>query len=310
MRIYCKDDFRKVQHLILAGLLLILHSVLFCISGTVPASAQSDTVYLYDESGKLNQEEYQFCLDSLETASQITGMNLVVILGTDELSDSSIESLADSTYDMLFPGTWNSNGLCYYMDLCGHSPAYDYISTSGMAQFYYTNAKSNNRVDEILRSLGAYLVPAGSEDITGAIAGFCEKLEYYYSAGIPDRYYVYDDVYHEYYHIEDGKIVTTSQKPYLALDKALLFGVIGLIIGIIIAVITYSVTKVRYQFKTALTPTNYINKRTVNYRQQYDRFIRTRTTKTKVDSNSGGGGSHRSSGGHSSGGHGGGGHHR
>lgn len=310
MRISIKNNIRKIINLFLTGLLLILYSMLFWINSTVPVFAESETVYLYDESGKLNPEEYQFCMDSLETASQLTGMNLVVILGTDELSDSSIESYAESTYDLLFPGTWNSDGLCYYIDLRGNHSAYDYISTSGMAQFYYTNSKSNNRIDEILRSLDAYLVPVGSEDITGAIAGFCEKLEYYYSSGIPDRYYVYDLKEHQYYHVKDNQIIATKNKPYLALDKAVLYGVVGLIVGIIIAVIVYSVTKVRYQFKTALTPTNYVNKRTVNYRQQYDRFIRTRTTKTKIESDSGGHSGGSSSGGHSSGGHGGGGHHR
>ncbi|MDE7121955.1 MAG: TPM domain-containing protein, partial [Oscillospiraceae bacterium] len=174
------------------GLILFLQCLCFGSGLQITAHAESDSVYLYDESGKLNPDEYQFCVDSLETASQLTGMNLVVILGTDELSDSSIQSLTKSTYDLLFPGTWHSDGLCYYMDLRGHSPAYDDICTCGMAQFYYTNAQNNNRVDAILRSLDTYLVPAGSEDITGAIAKFCEQLESYYNAGIPERYYVYD----------------------------------------------------------------------------------------------------------------------
>ncbi|MDE6088478.1 MAG: TPM domain-containing protein [Oscillospiraceae bacterium] len=316
-----KNNFRINPGSLFVGLILFMECLCFgsgFFSGTdagfrITASAESDSVYLYDESGKLNPEENQFCMDSLETASQLTGMNLVVILGTDELSESSIESLAKSTYELLFPGTWNSDGLCYYMDLRGHSPAYDYISTCGMAQFYYTNAKNNDRVDAILRSLDAYLVPAGSEDITGAVAKFCEQLEYYYNAGIPERYYVYDSQEHQYYHVEDHQIIATSTKPYLPWDRALLLGMIGLITGIVVAAIVFSTVKIRYQFKTSLTPTNYANKRAVHYKQQYDRFIRERTTKTKIESSSGSshhsGGGH-SSGGHSSGGHGGGGHHR
>lgn len=290
----------------LTGFLLLLTCI--CPAISIHAKA-SDTVYLYDESGKLTEDEYQFCYESLQVASEYTGMNIIVILGYQEYTEATIHSLADTTYDTLFAE--KSDGLCYYIDLRGHSPTYDYISTSGLAQFYYTNANSNNRIDAIMTALDKYLVPAGKEDMTGAVAGFAEQLERYYDAGIPERYYVYDDIYHEYYHVENGAVVTTKNKPYLAWDSAFLFGMIGLILGIIIAVITYLVVKSHYQFRRALSPTNYVNQKTVMYHQQYDNFIRTRTSKTHVNSNSSNhGSSHSGGGGHSSGGHGGGGHHR
>lgn len=287
----------------------LLLFICICPKISVHVTATSESVYLYDEAGKLTEEEYQFCYENLEIASEYTGMNIIVILGYQEYSEATIESITDTTYNTLFEK--KSNGLCYYIDLRGHSPAYDYISTSGLAQFYYTNKNPNNRIKAMTTMLDKYLVPAGSEDITGAISGFKEQLEYYYNIGIPERYYIYDDSYHEYYHIENNAIITTKNKPYLAWDKALLFGIIGLILGIIIALIVALVIKSHYQFQHAFTPTNYVNKKTVNYRQQYDRFIRTRTSKIPVNSGSHGGGSgHAGGGGHSHAGHGGGGHHR
>ncbi|MDE6005528.1 MAG: TPM domain-containing protein [Oscillospiraceae bacterium] len=291
----------------ITSILLLITCI--CPAMSMHVKATSESVYLYDEAGKLTQEEYQFCYESLENASDYTGMNIIVILGYQEYSETTIESLADSTYDTLFAK--KSDGLCYYIDLRGHSPAYDYISTSGLAQFYYTNANSNNRIKAMTTMLDKYLVPAGSEDIVGAVNGFAEQLKYYYDMGIPERYYVYDNSYHEYYHVENNVIITTKNKPYLAWDKAFLSGMIGLILGIMIAVITYLVVKSHYKFQHALTPTNYVNKKTVIYRQQYDRFVRTRTNKTHISSSSGGhGGGGHHGGGHSSGGHGGGGHHR
>ena len=298
---------KKYNIKFITSILLLVICIFPAISMHVKAA--SETVYLYDEAGKLTEEEYQFCYEALETASDYTGMNIIVILGYQEYTDATIESIADTTYDTLFAK--KSDGLCYYIDLNGHSPTYDYISTSGLAQFYYTNAKSNNRIDKITTALDKYLIPAGSEDITGAVNGFAEQLEYYYDMGIPEHYYVYDDSYHEYYHVENHAIITTKNKPYLAWDKAFLFGAIWLILGIIIAVIVYFVIKSHYRFQRSLTPTNYVNKKTVIYRQQYDRFVRTRTNKTHISSNnSSHGGSGHHGGGHSSGGHGGGGHHR
>lgn len=286
---------------------MLLFMICICPAMSMHVKATSESVYLYDESGKLTEDEYQFCYEALENASDYTGMNIIVILGYQDCTEATIKSIANTTYDSLFAK--KSDGLCYYIDLKGYSPAYDYISTSGLAQFYYTNANSNNRIDKITTALDKYLVPAGSEDIIGAVNGFAEQLEYYYDMGIPEHYYVYDDSYHEYYHVENNMIITTKNKPYLAWDNAFLFGIIWFMIGMVIAVIVYFIIKSHYRFQRSFTPTNYVNKKTVVYRQQYDRFVRTRTNKTHISSSSGGSGGHHG-GGHSHGGHGGGGHHR
>lgn len=84
----------------------------------------------------------------------------------------------------------------------------------------------------------------------------------------------------------------------------------GLVIGLIAALITFFAVKSHYKFKSALSPTTYINRKNLVFHNQYDHFVREYTTKVKIESSSGGGGGSRGGGGRSSGGHGGGGRHR
>jgi uncharacterized membrane protein YgcG len=148
------------------------------------------------------------------------------------------------------------------------------------------------------------------EDVTGALNEFADQLETYYKLGIPDDYYVYDDVYHKYYHVENGEIIETSRKPYHNRERLILGGIMGLLIGLFISLIVKTSVKAKYKFIYEISPTNYVNKKTVQYIQQSDTFIGERTTKTHINSSGGKSGSHHSSGGHSHAGHGGGGHHR
>lgn len=273
------------------------------------ASAAAE-VEIYDTGSRLTDKEYKECMERLHQAADKTGMNIGIILGTDSLSDPGIESMADTTYDSRFgEGT---DGILYYMDLKGYSP-YDYISTSGMAQFYYTNSDSNNRINVIFDLLDDYLYPVGSEDVSGAIQQFAYEVEYYYNEGVPDKYYYYDSVYDKYFYLDaNGNVRSSSRKPYINWVLVLLSAFISFGVGIVAALIMFLVVKSRYKFKSSLTPTSYVNKRAVDYVEQYDHFVRTYTTKRCIETDSGGGGhiGGGGGGGHSSGGHGGGGHHR
>ncbi len=293
----------------LIGFLTALFMMLqFC---GIPASAAG--MQIYDQGNRLKTDEFVEVAERLQEAADHINMNVVAILGNEKHSDTMIESMTDSTYDQLYgPKT---DGICLYLDLSGAEHPYDYISTSGLAQFYYTNSSSNNRIEQMHYAIDKHLYPVGSEDAYHALLEFADQLENYYEIGIPDHYYIYDDVYHEYYHVENGKIITTSSKPYIDWGGVILGGMGGFIFGIIAAAITYAVIKSKYRFIYQISPTTYLNKKTVHYTQQTDRFIRERTTKTHVTSDTGGrsgGGSshHHSGGGHSHGGHGGGGHHR
>ena len=274
-------------------------------TGALPAHA-ADT-FLYDEGHRLTDEEFTRCQSRLDQAADYTGMNIAVVLGTEQRSDSTIEQMTHEVYLDLYGE--HSDGLVYYMDLKGTAP-YDYIATRGLAQFYYTNSDSSNRVDAMLSAMDRYLYPIGQEEAAAAVIAMAEQIEYYYDAGIPSRYYVYDDSYHQYMHIEDGEVVYTNTKPYHDLGAIIMGFLGGGFLGLIAALITFFAVKSRYRFKYSLEPTSYISRKNVEFRQQYDKFVRAYTHKVHIDTSSGSRSGGHSSGGHSSGGFGGGGHHR
>lgn len=286
--------------------LLAVLGLLLCMQHLTAAAASEVT--LYDEGNRLSPSEFTECEDRLKQAADATGMNICVVLGTQYRSDLTIESVCKTTYKTLYGE--KTDGLCYYMDLKGKEP-YDYIATSGLGQFYYTNSSRNNRVNQIFDELDDYLYPVGSENIPDAVGRFAELVEYYYEKGIPDDYYVYDDEYREYYHVEDGKVITTKHKPFIDWFTVIVCTMLAGMFGFFAAIITFIAVKMRYRFKRQLSPTNYVNRKTVNYREQFDNFVRTNTSRVYIDTSSGSrGGGGGGSIGHSSGGFGGGGHHR
>ncbi len=286
------------------GMALLMGLILLCF-GALPASA-ADAV-IYDEGGFLSDSEYADCLAALQDAADYTNMNFGVVLAKNKRSDYAIEETTKQTYLELFGA--DSDGLVYYMDLSGTAP-YDYIATRGLGQFYYTNSDTNNRVDDIFDDLTPYLYPVGGEDVYGAMMELSLSLKYYYDRGVPDHYYVYDDEEELYYHLSGGEIEKTWYRPYINWEDVILGTMLGTGAGLVAALIAYCVTKSRYKFKTALEPTAYVNRKNVIYHEQQDNFVRTYTTRVKIESSSGGGGGRRSGGGRSSGGFGGGGRHR
>ena len=276
---------------------------------SIPASAGSKSeILLYDEGSRLSAEETTQLENRMQQAADYTGLNIGIVLGTQSRSDTTIEAAVKSTYTETFGN--DSDGLIYYMDLKGYE-AYDYIATRGLAMFYITNDVVYNRLDQIYDALDSYLVPAGSEDVFGASMAFCEQVEKCYDAGIPEHFYVYDDVNREYYHIEGDQMIATAGKPWKDWGAIAAVTMIGGVIGLLAALITFGAVKAHYKFKYELSPTTYINRKEVQVNQQYDRFVRKNVTRVPLNTDSGGGRSGGGGGGgFSSGGFGGGGHHR
>lgn len=290
-------------------IILLMTGLVMLVCSPLTASAAYAEVRIMDEGSLLSQGELEDCTNRLKKAADKTGMNIGVILGTQSRSEYTIESLADSTYDQVFGK--NTDGLLYYIDLSRSNSAYDYISTSGMGQFYYTNARNNDRIASIFSVLDAYLKPAGSEDIWGALMQFADEVEYFYEEGVPDRYYYYDDVYNRYYYLDhSGNIQSSVRKPYVDWAGVILTTFAAFMTGLVTAVVLFFVTRFRYQFKYSLTPTTYVNKKKVQYNQQFDNFVRESTSRVVINSGGSGGSHSGGGGGHSHGGHGGGGHHR
>ncbi len=286
--------------------LSVLFTLFLLLFGGVGVSAAE--VVIFDEKGALSEGEYALCQERLQEAADATGMNIGVILAKPSRSEYSIENIADQTYDELFGK--KTDGLLYYMDLSGYEP-YDYISTSGLGQFYYTNSPQHDRINPMFDAICYYLYPVGSEDVYSALFQLASEVEYYYDAGIPFQYYVYDEEYEQYMHVNsDGEIVMTTYKPFIDWVNVIVYGGGGFLIGLLIALFVFIGVKLRYRFKTSLSPTTYVNRKNIVYHEQYDHFIRTYTTKVKIESSSGGGGGGSRGGGRSRGGHGGGGRRR
>ena len=154
---------------------ILLTGMAMLFGCTIQASAAN--VRLYDEANYLPEDAYNTCLEYLQDASDQTGMNIAVVLGKQRRSEYAIENLADETYDQMFGK--NTDGLLYYMDLSGAEHPYDYISTSGMGQFYYSDGDMDNRIDQIFDHVFPYL-PAGNENVVKAIEVLSEDVVYFY----------------------------------------------------------------------------------------------------------------------------------
>ncbi len=279
---------------------------MLCMLCMIPGlTASAAGVVIYDEGNRLAEKEKAECMKELQAFANESNLNIAVILSIYQYSDGVIEKAAAETYDLQYGK--KTDGVCLYIDLSAQQHPYDYLDTSGLGQFYYTNAKSNDRVTSILHNVERYLYPIGNENTAGALHEFANQLQYYYNKGIPERYYIYDDVYHEYYHVENGVIITTTTKPYKDMLVIILCTGGGLLIGLVAAFVLKKTVQHDYQLHSDISPTNYINNHDTVYQQKYDHFVTKRIKKRYIDRSSGHGGY---GGGHSSGGHGGGGSHR
>ncbi len=91
------------------------------------------------------------------------------------------------------------------------------------------------------------------------------------------------------------------------LRKRLTILLFALPAGAVAAIIYYFSIKSTYKFKASMNPNVYVSSEDTRFVRREDRFIRTYTTKTKIETSSGGG---HGGGGGGGGGHGGGGSHR
>ena len=114
-------DLKKYYITLLTVLLM-----LFCVP---TLSVSAGELQIFDEGKKLSDAEFPQVSERLQQAADNTHLNVIVILGNQQLSDLAIESMADSTYDQLYPK--NSDGICFYLDLSG--AAHPYGSRSGIS---------------------------------------------------------------------------------------------------------------------------------------------------------------------------------
>lgn len=285
-------------------------------AAVLPASAktedQTDTVYLCDEGDWLTESQFSDVMEDLKDAADETGMNIGVWLGSTPMGESQTIAFCDDTYDMLYG--INTDGVFLYLDLSGESDLFDYISTSGKGQFYYTNSSKYDRISDIFSDMNPYLT-RGNEDVPQAVYEFCFNLKSYAEQGAPsDTYYTYDSGTGTYLIMEDGVVKEVSELPeeYTAVASWGMIILVSVLIGLTAGIISFVIIRRRYRFKNPGSMQHYLEKGNVRYSVRTDRFLRKYLTRTKIESSSSGGGGGGGSSHHSSGGgsHGGGGNHR
>ncbi len=272
---------------------------------------------LYDPDGVFNAEQQAELDNIIRQASDEANLYVAVYIlngSGSEMSTGTCMTFADDRYDELFNPQQDvdTDGVLLVLNLdmpASESGRYLYISTSGMGQLIYYEDESDPfcRCEKMMDHIVSYM-PRGQEgDLYGAVNAFCEDVKTYAKQGAPKNAYTKDYSKGLYYYEKNGKLVSSKTLP---LSYRLNYG-IGLIVGSIAAALTalisFAVIKSRYKFTKSLSASNYISDKETTFYQRDDMFIRTHTTKTRIDTDrsggggsfGGGGSSHSSSGGHS-----------
>ena len=292
-------------------------SLLVILTALIPLSAGAEKDFsncrIYDEYDVFKDDKLEELNGLIEQTAEEIDMYIAVYISKTDLDDLETERFSEQCYEDIFGE--NTDGVFFYMDLSGGRPAYDYISTSGMGALVYTDYRNDgesNIIDKMFDQIYNYMPSSGeiidSVDIELAIEEFCRQLEIYAEKGAKSFYYSYDSADGKYIYESGGKAVVSGHKPFFVMIKYL---PVGMLCGIVIALIMFFSIKSTYKFKKSCDSSVYVERNETDFTVRDDRFIRQYTTKTKIESSSSSGGSHHSGGGsHGGGSHGGGGRHR
>lgn len=223
-------------------------------------------------------------------------------------SDDQCMNYADDLYDKQFnvPYGKETDGALLLLDMPTHCI---WISTCGLGELYYYNGSADDRVSTMWNNLVSYM---RSSDYVGAVDRFCNDLRNYKAKGFPENAYTYNKQSGKYAYAYKGELHFADKLPWWFGVRWGLFGTIGAIVGALTALIASLIVKSNYKLVKTLDASNYISQKETKYSVKDDVFIRTHTTKHRIDTDSGrsgggggGGSSHTSSGGFSHGGGGG-----
>ncbi len=256
----------------------------------------------FDGADIFSDEQEAELTEKIRETAQRLEMNILVFAAgpSYSMSDGETERFADGFYDEAFGK--DTDGVFFFMDLTGDVPAYDYISTSGKAVLNY-----QDHISDMFEEINAYLPSSGSDyslhtdDFANAVVCFLGQLSEYNGK----KSYYYDGDSGKYFYYKNGELVISKEPP---LRKRLTILLFALPAGAVAAIIYYFSIKSTYKFKASMNPNVYVSSEDTRFVRREDRFIRTYTTKTKIETSSGGG--HGGGGGGGGGGHGGGGSHR
>lgn len=292
----------------------------FSYSAIDTDSALYDGNYYYNENAYFKDEACVFGenADNSEihkliqsTANEI-GINVGIFIGGLYRNDKQTETFAAISNETLFGTDWDTNSIFLYLDFEGHKPSYDYIDTYHDAKLYYTDSTSGivNRIDDIIEDMYVYLPSSGStiyrSKVISAINAFLNDLKKYKKRGYVLESCYYNEEKDCYRYNFFGNIIETPFRPY---KFAVVFLVIGLFLGIIIALLRAKSVRRTYKFRETVLASAYTSQQRIQFVNAQDIFLHEHTSRVRIESSSGGGG--HGGGGFSGGGsHGGGGGHR
>lgn len=281
------------------------------VSAARPLEDTIPNCKLYDPDNFLSSEEQDEINEMIRQVSSDIDMYVAVCI-LDETgnnySDPQCMNYADDLYDKQFniPYGKETDGALLLLNMPTH---YIYISTCGLGEFFYYNGGSENRIDGMVDHLIDYM---RNSDYTGAVGRFCSDLKYYRDLGYPVNAYTYNASTGQYAYVYKDGIAFADKLPWWYGVNWTLWGIIGAIAGAITALIAAAVVSSNYKLVKTLDASNYISQKETRYSVKDDVFIRTHTSKTRINTDSGrsgggggGGSSHTSSGGFSHGGGGG-----
>lgn len=248
---------------------------------------------VYDDKGLFSEEELEELTKLVQETAEETEMYLYIYISDYFRYESSAELFAGDTYEEIFGE--DTDGALYYMDLAEGPYAYDYISTHGKGMLSY-----DKNIDRMFDVIYNYLPSTGetiyASEIYTAIEKICEQFRKYGEDDPGFFSYSYDEYTDKYIFFRDGATVVSATKPLPAMGKNFLISIgAGLVVGLLF----YFITKSHYKFKSSCNPHVYVARDETEFTRHEDVFVRTHTSRTRIQSSSGGG---RSGGGRSGGG--------
>lgn len=249
-----------------------------------------DTVDLLDSS------EFDEMEELIKDTAEETDLNILVILGDVYLGEERAFELSYQMYCEAF-GEY-TDGVLLYLDLAGYSTASDAMYFSGKAHLMY-----QDRLDDMFDSLYIHLPKSGEEiyslDFMDGITTFCKDIERYEKKFKPNLFkYEKNSLGGNYTYMRGDTLHITTSKAPGARFKVML---IASLVGVALALIIYLSIKKNYTFKNSANPSVYVAHGETRYSEKSDTYIRTYTTRHRIQSSSGGsrggGGGVRSGGG-------------
>ena len=229
--------------------------------------------------------------NEIQDCARKNNMNILVFLpdsSRSHYSDDMVCKFTTNELNNVFGE--NTDGVLYYLDISGKSPASDDLATSARANLIYTDSIC----DSIFSLLDSYLPSSSSSEpldpkqIGEAISKFCYYIDYY-NTSTPRESYFHESTATPpvFVYMKNGETYVTESAPP---SKKWIVLIVSELIGALVTLIMYLVSKHNYKFKSKTNPRIYLSNDAVNLTQNADIFQGTHTTKVRIESSSGGGG--------------------